>query len=409
MNKPWLSLKARFAALTGIRYPGYYFRPPKLIGSRLTLKRLVNFYVVMFQRAFGHTRLYGSPFHLAFESTNVCNLECPHCFTGAGKVGRKRGFSSPELFGRLLDEIGDRLFLVELYGWGEPLLNKDILDMVKNASSRGIATVMNTNFSIPFDAARAEQLVSSGLSYLGVSIEGTDQENYEKYRVRGDFNLVLENCRLLNNAKAKLNSATPQMNWEFHVFEHNVDRIDQAKAMAEELGMQFNIAKGWLDGPEWDVGGEHAFFTTPTPGHCQYLWQEARVNSDGGVSVCCASFYREDDVGQLAIGADELGEQKFGVIWNNERYQEARRTYRTRNGSDLAKSSICSECPYTVAWESYKGHVREGGSPYSFETGFTVNDWFQWYFNRRSREGDLVQIDLQPVQTRGNAASRTDG
>ena len=44
--------------------------------------------------------------------------------------------------------------------------------MVREASARGISTTTSTNFSIPFDAARAEAVVASGLDVLGVSLDG---------------------------------------------------------------------------------------------------------------------------------------------------------------------------------------------------------------------------------------------
>jgi MoaA/NifB/PqqE/SkfB family radical SAM enzyme len=62
--------------------------------------------------------------------------------------------------------------------------------MIAAATARGIATKLNTNFSLPFDAARAERLVRAGLTTLTVSIDGAHQPTYERYRVRGDLETV---------------------------------------------------------------------------------------------------------------------------------------------------------------------------------------------------------------------------
>src|SRR5262245_745534 len=63
------------------------YLPPPYPGMRLTAKRLANFYLVQYQHRRGHTRLRGAPLILTVEATNVCNLGCPYCFTGAGERG----------------------------------------------------------------------------------------------------------------------------------------------------------------------------------------------------------------------------------------------------------------------------------------------------------------------------------
>jgi MoaA/NifB/PqqE/SkfB family radical SAM enzyme len=119
-------------------------------------------------------------------------------------------------------ELGPTLFEVELHNWGEPLLGKHVFEMIELASACGVSTTISTNFSIPFDDARAERLVSSGLAGLGVSIDGASQAVYEQYRVRGDLALVLENCKKVVDARRRLGSVTPALYWSFRVCPHNV-------------------------------------------------------------------------------------------------------------------------------------------------------------------------------------------
>ena len=69
-------------------------------------------------------------------------------------------------------ELGPYLWRVEFCNWGEPLLGKHIFPMIEAATARGISSLISTNFSVPFDAERAERLVASGLTVLGVSLDG---------------------------------------------------------------------------------------------------------------------------------------------------------------------------------------------------------------------------------------------
>jgi len=353
-------------------------RPPRYPGLRLTPKRLLNYWAVKYQRAHGHTRLLGYPLSLTFEATNVCNLRCPHCFTGAGEVGRERSMMSMELYRRLLDELGDYALQMDFYNWGEPLLNKNIYEMIRLASSKGISTTISTNFSIPFDRARAEALVSSGLHAIGAGIDGARQQSLEQYRVGADFEKVVGNMKLLVEAKRSLGSDTPLICWSFHVFEHNREEVEEARSMARELGVEFEASKGWVAGDEWDPGSEFRFpaGTAPSSERCKYLWSYAVVNNDGGVAPCAASFYEEDDYGSVTQGS-------FRQVWNNEKFQEARRLFRSRSASLHGNDLICRDCPYTIVWEDYRGHLARGLSKASFASGYTTNDWFNYFFQRR--------------------------
>jgi len=367
----------KIGAYEAVCQAGDFLRPPQYAGLRLTPKRLLNLYLVRHQRSRGHTKLRGHPLVLTIESCNVCNLRCPHCFTGSREVGRAASMIPFALYERVLSELGDYLLHIELHNWGEPLLNKNIYDMIRLASTRGISTVVSTNFSMPFDASRATELVSSGLATLGVSIDGARQETYEKYRVRGNLERALNNVRLVTEAKRTLGSKTPNVIWEFHVFEHNRDEVELARATAKQLGMQISVDKGWVAGPEWDPGAGFKFFADPVPERCDYLWSRAVINNDGGVAACCGAFYKEDDYGSVA-------DRSFKDVWNNESFRQARSLYRTREKApESAKRLICYDCLQTVMWERYRQHLAQGLGKASFVPGFTTNDGFNYFFNRR--------------------------
>ena len=357
--------------------------PPGYPGSRMTAKKLLNLYLLRLDYETGRTKVRSRPFKLTVEATNVCNLRCPACFTGAGEVGRVRSMMTLELYRKLLAELGDYLLQLEFYNWGEPLLSKFIYTMIREASDRGISTIVSTNFSIPFDAERAERLVTSGLQVLGVSIDGARQEIYEQYRRRGDLETVLENCRLVVEAKKKLQSATPRMVWEYHVFRHNVGDVELAKTMAKDLGMGIAIDKGWVIGPDWDTTGEWNFYANPSAARCGFLWQQAVVHNDGGVAPCCGTFYREDDLGRVTVKPEELGAATFREVWNGEKFRVARGLYRSRTGSPDTQRSICFDCPATVIWDNWKKHRAAGGTAETFQVGYNTNECFNYFFNRR--------------------------
>jgi MoaA/NifB/PqqE/SkfB family radical SAM enzyme len=394
------TIKSAVRRIPGASKTYNFLRLPGDDGVKITPRRLFNLYRVRHQYERGDTVVSGYPIILTVEAGNVCNLRCPACFTGAGEVGRVRSFMPLELYRKLLSELGDYLFRVDFYNWGEPLLSKDIYTMIEEAKRYGIGTNVSTNFSLPFDQDRAERLVKSGLDVLGVSIDGATQEAYEKYRVRGNLERVLANCRLVYEAKRRLGSSTPRMVWEFHVFEHNFHEVETAKAIAAELEMDISIEKGWVNGEEWNPEGEFKFYLEPHALRCDFLWQRAVVQNDGGISPCCGTFYREDDYGKVAIGPDDVAASSFMEVWNNQTFQTARRFFRSRSGSDDEKKLICFECPSTRTWEDRSNHLAAGGRLSDFKGRYSTNDSWNYFFERRPdrstpvEEGDLIQLEV---------------
>jgi MoaA/NifB/PqqE/SkfB family radical SAM enzyme len=394
------------ASFPAWRFVREIFEPPPWPHARLTWRRRLNLYLARLEHQLGRIRLRSRPVKLTVEATNVCNLRCPACFTGAGEQGRVRSSMSLELYRKLLTELGDTLCELEFYNWGEPLLCKSIDTMIEEASRCGISTTVSTNFSIPFDEHKAERLVSSGLTVLGVSIDGARQETYEQYRVRGDLATVLRNCRLVLEAKRRLGSSTPRMVWEMHVFPHNVGDIELARAMAHELEMEIAVDKGWVIGKDWDPENKWPYAADPIVARCPFLWGFAVVNNDGGVAPCCGSFYREDDMGSIAVKPGELGSSSFREVWNGPRFRQARAFYRSRNGGPEARRHICYDCPNTLIWESWRKHRAAGGTRESFQIGFSANDVFHYFWNRRPERpsGKPPKIASSGAVPPGNAA-----
>ena len=86
---------------------------------------------------------FTAPLSVIFELTHRCNLECPHCLVSAG---------APENNELTLDEIKDildqlknmKVFTVN-FGGGEPLLRKDIFEILQHASDLHMGIVISTN------------------------------------------------------------------------------------------------------------------------------------------------------------------------------------------------------------------------------------------------------------------------
>lgn len=219
---------------------------PSLISSGFStnyaqafLLKIANFLLSKYQYQNRHEYLVASPYALIVDPANSCPLHCPGCLhnrTFQKKIGSDwpAGILSEEQFKRFIDQFGPYASTILFYNWGEPLLNQKTPSFIKTAKSYLLNTTLSSNLSVPFDA---EALVLSGLDYMIMSVDGTTTESYGRYRQGGKFDLAIDNIRRLATAKEKHNLATPTLAWQFLLFEHNKHEIEQAKKMAQELGV----------------------------------------------------------------------------------------------------------------------------------------------------------------------------
>jgi len=355
---------------------------PARFPCRPTPKRWINLMVNRWEHFLRRTRLWSYPWMLSLEPTTHCSLRCPYCFTGAGGIGRPRSVLPLDLYRALLGELGDYLIVMKIHGWGEPLLCRHLEAMVAQARARGIWTIVNTHFSMPVDAARAEALIASGLNELVVSIDGATQRTYERYRRRGRLAQVVDNLRLFAATKRRLDSPT-RIGIEFHPFPWNTGDLPTLRDLAGELEMPLTVFKGCTPGGDWDRDGNWSFCIDPGVEPCAALWAIATVAADGGLAPCSGTFYREDDMATISVEALRGG---FRAVWNGERHRLARGFFRAREGDAEARRQVCFECPSTVTWSRWQEHRAAGGDRDSFAIGFTTNDAWNYFWNRRPDE-----------------------
>ena len=331
------------------------------------LKAYLNIGVMRLARRLGRTVNPARPVTLYAEPTLYCNLGCPSCPTGLKLDVRPRVAMDFDWYKRVLDELGPYLFFLNLYNWGEPLLHKQLPEMVAYATQWNIRVFTSSNLSLNLERTYLERLVRSGLGKLKVGIEGTTPEEYARYRVRGDFNLVIENMRTIQAIKRELGVKHPEISVAFHVFEHNQNAIDDARRNYESWGAdrisfppsfvstqaeERGIRASTID--QYNLYRPAGVDAPSVP--CSWLWGAIVVNPTGSVSPCCGVVEQRADFAQDARGASIVG-----GVWNNALYQRARAgALRRREGGavhlpkdgmglssvDLAENEIiCERCP----------------------------------------------------------------
>jgi len=290
------------------------------------------------QLRFAKRIIWGSPYEWEIDTTNICQLKCPLCHTGKGTIHRDQGVMDFDLFTKVVDQIKHSCLWLTLYSWGEPFLNQRVHEYIEYAHKQKIATIISSNLNKPLTPLMAEQVIRSGLDVMIVSLDGITQDVYEVYRVNGHLDRVLENLRLLDQKKRELGSKTPYIEWQFIVMRQNEHQLEEAKALAGELGVDSLVFKkvdfphGEDDSAEAErwLPRQHPEYLREDPFYkpyqedgqvCWRLWRSAVVNWDGGFAPCCYLTDKTQDFG-------DLNDFSVKKVWNNPKYTTARGLFK---------------------------------------------------------------------------------
>ena len=187
------------------------------------------------------------PIKIGLEASSFCQLKCPSCPTTSKAIHPAvgSGFLSLRNFQRLLDE-NPWLEEIELSNYGEIFLNPDLLNITKFAYERDVALKADNGVNLNnVKESVLEGLVKYKFRSITCSIDGSRNETYNVYRVKGNFETVIENIRKINLFKQKYQSEYPILNWQFVVFGHNEHEIPLARKLAGELDMKFSPKLSW--------------------------------------------------------------------------------------------------------------------------------------------------------------------
>lgn len=326
-------------------------REARILLSCLSFRRVWN--IVQVWASYWLARLlqrpiqWGLPIGIGFEPTTACNLRCPQCPSGLRSFSRPTGRLKPEVYEKVIDELAPSLTYLLLYFQGEPYLNPHFLDLVAYARTKGLYTYTSTNGHF-LDDANAKRTVESGLSHLIVSIDGTTQEAYSKYRIGGQLQAVTTGLENLIRWKAALKSATPFVELQFIVFAHNEHQIPEVKALGKQLGVDrvaIKTAQVYeADDPEGLIPteGQYSRYQKTAAGfqiknkllnHCWKLWSGAEITWDGRVLPCCFDKDAQHQLGQVP-------QEAFRSIWHSGKYK----AFRQKLLRSRAQIDICQNC-----------------------------------------------------------------
>lgn len=333
------------------------------------------------------------------EVTSRCNaacIYCPHTLMGDRWPDKHM---SLDFFRTLLPHLGNT-DLVFLQGWGEPLLNKELLEMIRLCKDQGNHVGFTTNGTLLTENTM-ERIVDLGLDVLGLSLAGTTAATHNRIRKGADFNSALSRFEHLRTIKEQKKTAFPSIHLAYLMLRANLNEIDGIVPLAVRLGADqivasqlslvltpelsrdalFNTpenrevytallerikARAEEKGISFSYNGPHLDDASPRCG--ENVHRSCLISVEGDVAPCvftdpvlCGEMESDDTshspylfegrtYALLPMAFGNIGSETLTDIWNKPEYVAFRRSHKSggeaRLEAPLAELPICCERCY---------------------------------------------------------------
>jgi radical SAM protein with 4Fe4S-binding SPASM domain len=289
-----------------------------------------------------------TPYVLFVDPSSACNFACTFCPTGdlalIKEIGRYQGTLKWDDFEKIVQDslsFETKIKVLRLYKDGEPLVNKRLSAMIKRAKeSNAFEMIDTTTNGALLTKERAEDLISSGIDAINISIDGLDSEQLLHFaKAKVDYSKFLEaikylysirgNCKLIIKTTKEIIGENRRQEF-FDLFGESCDKIFIENTSPcwpnfdVEERMQIEITEGLY-------GNEIVEQTA-----CPYIFYSISVNSDMKVSACFVDWSRSLIVGDLRKSA-------LKDIWNSQEMNAHRFAHLSGKRKENATCSGCGQ------------------------------------------------------------------
>jgi len=290
-----------------------------------------------------------TPFVVQIFPIYACNFTCEYCFHAVPR--NERGFVSEwpvmklDLYKKCIDELAlfeDQLKVLRFVGMGEPLLHKNIAEMVAIAVSRKVAQRVEllTNGSL-LTRKMSDALIDAGLSRMVISLQGISREKYRRIsKVDIDFDQFVKNIEYFYTNKKNTHvyikivdyalDETDTQDKFYAIFGDICDSIAVENAVPIMPGVDYDKVLSNSDKNATQFGLPLSDIQV-----CPQAFFTMQVNPDGKVVPCYQITYP-------GIMGD-VNHQTMQEIWNGEAYRTFRRAML--DGRKQV-NDICAQCNF---------------------------------------------------------------
>src|SRR5512142_1418757 len=175
----------------------------------------------------GHEAL-SKPRLIFWELTKGCNLRCIHCRASATELSSPTDLPTDDAID-IITQIAAYGSPILVLSGGEPLYRRDIFQLARFATDRGLRVALATNGTM-VTKQLARRIVDAGVRRVSISLDGADALTHDTFRgIPGAFDAAVYGLRNLRDLGMSV-----QINMT--IARHNARQLPQVLEMARGLG-----------------------------------------------------------------------------------------------------------------------------------------------------------------------------
>jgi radical SAM protein with 4Fe4S-binding SPASM domain len=276
------------------------------------------------------------PLYIDVEPSSFCNMNCLFCLRN--QIKREQENMGIEFFKQIISDCVDmECKAIRLIGWGEPLMNPVIFDMVKIINENKMVSHITTN-GLLLTEDRFDELFNSGLQSIYFSMQGLTEIEYNKLRNTDKYFLLFRNIVNLVNERKKRNLKYPyiQIN-TFVTDEKDDEKLEFIKYWSDKVD-GISISGLWLERLEDKVNVNEWVQRCPKYPKdfiCNEVRAKLTIYADGVVVPCCEDINRIFNLGNIL-------DCSLGYIWNSLKAIKIREFLNVKGNQGMF--TLCSKC-----------------------------------------------------------------
>ncbi|MDB3945457.1 radical SAM protein [Gammaproteobacteria bacterium] len=302
------------------------------------------------------------------EPTVRCNLHCITCTRDSVIHTYKKTDVTEEDIDKILSFF-PKLDAIKFQGLGEPLLTRNIENILERLTSRKVRLWTISNGTI-LHKQKYRDLFLNYFRDVTISFDSTSSDLFKKLRVGATIEQVKDGVKIFI-ADRNLKNREVSIGITFCVSHENVHELGDLYRLAVELGVDYVVTQ---QVENWTVRGEESYeqfadyaaqalrqgenisrelkklrLRLMTKGilhgskspesrlsKCAWPFKSLFINVEGYVTPCCIRMHRDHSFGNI-LEAESLEE-----IWHGDNYQQLRRAHIEKDSSNV----LCGACPY---------------------------------------------------------------
>ena len=271
------------------------------------------------------------PPYLQIEPTSICNYRCVFCYQTDNKFNKRSGGHMGHMklktFKMLIDQAEGNIEFISLASRGEPLLCPDLKEMLMYTKNKFYNLKMNTNAFL-LDEKMSRAILESGVKTLVFSADATNSNLYNKLRVNGKLEKVVENIKRFQKIRIKDYSKSKIITRVSGVKVNNQQDFGDMEKFWGDVVDQV----AFVDYMPWENVYQSKYSGIQVP--CSDLWRRMFVWWDGKVNPCDIDYKS-----RLTIG--NFNNNSISELWKSNEYTSLRYQHESKLRS---KTSPCNRC-----------------------------------------------------------------